>query len=70
MLEEKKNNNLYNDKSERTWVSNENDLNKILDEYSLVLKQYIQIMELKKIKKDFLWELKKQLKEISTENMR
>lgn len=49
-----KNNNLYNDKSNRTWINNDNDLNKILDEYSLVLKQYIQIMELKKIKKDFL----------------
>ena len=49
-----KNNNLLNDKSERTWVFNEDDLNKILDEYSLVLKQYIQIMELKKIKRDFM----------------
>ena len=44
-----KDNNLLNDKSERTWIFNENDLNKILDEYSLVLKQYIQIIELKKI---------------------
>lgn len=49
-----KNNNLLNDKQDRTWIFNEDDLNKILDEYSLILKQYIQIMELKKIKKDFM----------------
>ena len=48
-----KDNNLLNDKNKRTWVFNETDLNKILDEYSLIIKQYIQILELKKIKKDF-----------------
>ena len=38
----------------KIYIKNNNLLNKILDEYSLVLKQYIQIMELKKIKKDFM----------------
>jgi hypothetical protein len=46
-----KDNNLYND---RTLIDNIPDLISTLDNYSVILKQYEQILEIKKIKKDFL----------------
>lgn len=49
-----KDNNLYNDKNDRTLIDNESDLISTLDKYALILKQYTQILEMKKIKKDFL----------------
>lgn len=49
-----KDNNLYNDKNDRTLVDNIPDLISILDKYALIIKQYTQILEMKKIKKDFL----------------
>ena len=49
-----KDNNLYNDRNDRTLVDNIPDLISILDKYALIIKQYTQILEMKKIKKDFL----------------
>lgn len=46
-----KDNNLYND---RILIDNIPDLISTLDNYSLILKEYTQILEIKKIKKDFL----------------
>ena len=49
-----KDNNLYNDRNDRILIDNIPDLISTLDNYSLILKEYTQILELKKIKKDFL----------------
>ena len=49
-----KDNNIYNDRNDRTLVDNIPDLISILDKYALIIKQYTQILEMKKIKKDFL----------------
>ena len=45
---------LYKDSNDRTLIDNIPDLISILDKYALIIKQYNQILELKKIKKDFL----------------
>ena len=49
-----KNNMLYNDRNDRTLIDNIPDLISTLDKYTIILKQYTQILEIKKIKKDFL----------------
>lgn len=49
-----KDNILYNDRNDRKLIDNISDLISILDNYSVIIKQYEQILEIKKIKKDFL----------------
>ena len=49
-----KNNTLYNDRNDKILIDNISDLISILDYNSIILKEYTQILEIKKIKKDFL----------------